>query len=101
MCFKAWEEITVPMWANQPRYGTKAGQANPRLLDAKLFNDLMLMPDREAKFEPHTGPFLFEFQRHGMSSEEFCARLDTFFSQLPKDFRYAVEIRNADLLGSE
>lgn len=34
-----------------------------------------------------------------MSSEEFCSRLDTFFSQLPKDFRYAVEIRNADLLG--
>lgn len=34
-----------------------------------------------------------------MSSEEFCSRLDTFFGQLPKDFRYAVEIRNASLLG--
>lgn len=33
-----------------------------------------------------------------MSSEDFCSRLDTFFSQLPKDFRYAVEIRNAGLL---
>jgi uncharacterized protein YecE (DUF72 family) len=56
---------------------------------------------RDAKFEPHTGPFLFEFQRHGMSTEEFCSRLDTFFSQLPKDFKYAVEIRNAGLLGPE
>ena len=36
-----------------------------------------------------------------MSSEEFCSRLDTFFSQLPKDFRYAVEIRNAGLLGTD
>jgi len=33
-----------------------------------------------------------------MSSEELCSRLDTFFSQLPKDFRYVVEIRNAGLL---
>ena len=36
-----------------------------------------------------------------MSSEEFCSRLDSFFSQLPKDFRYAVEIRNAGLLGPD
>ncbi len=36
-----------------------------------------------------------------MSSDEFCSRLDTFFTQLPKDFRYAVEIRNAGLLGSD
>ena len=27
--------------------------------------------------------------------------MDTFFSQLPKDFRYAVEIRNAGLLGPD
>jgi len=36
-----------------------------------------------------------------MSSEEFCSRLDMFFSQLPNDFRYAVEIRNAGLLGPD
>ena len=101
MCFKVWEEITVPVWAKQPRYGTKAGKQNPRFLDAKLFSDLVLTPYREAKFEPHTGPFLFEFQRHGMSSEEFCSRLDNFFAQLPKDFRYAVEIRKAGLLGPD
>jgi len=34
-----------------------------------------------------------------MSSEEFFSRLDAFFRQLPKDFRYSVEIRNAGLLG--
>jgi uncharacterized protein YecE (DUF72 family) len=101
MCFKVWEEITIPSYAKQARYGVKAGQANPRFLDAQLFNDLVLAPYREAKFEPHAGPFIFEFQRHGMSVDEFCSRLDGFFGQLPKDFRYAVEIRNAGLLGAE
>ena len=43
----------------------------------------------------------FEFQRHGMGTAEFCAELDRFFGQVPKDFRYAVEIRNAGLLGPE
>ena len=101
MCFKVWEEITIPSYANQPRYGPRAGQPNPRFLDAKLFNEMVLTPYREAKFEPHAGPFLFEFQRHGMSNEDFCSRLDRFFGQLSQDFRYAVEIRNAGLIGPE
>jgi len=98
MCFKVWEEITIPSYAKQARYGARAGQPNPRFLDAKLFNELVLAPYREAKFEPHAGPFLFEFQRHGMSTDEFCSRLDKFFLQLPRDFRYAVEVRNPTLL---
>ena len=36
-----------------------------------------------------------------MSVEEFCSRLDGFFGQVPKDFRYGVEIRNAGLLGAD
>jgi len=36
-----------------------------------------------------------------MLSERFCAWLDRFFGQLPKDFRYAIEIRNPGLLGPE
>lgn len=58
-------------------------------------------PNREAKFEPHTGPFLFEFQRHGMSNEGLCSRLDSFFGQVPKGFRYAIEIQNARVLGQD
>ncbi len=101
MCFKVWEEITIPSYAKHVRYGAKVGQPNPRFLDAQLFNALVLTPYREAKFEPHTGPFLFEFQRHGLSTEEFCTRLDSFLGELPRDFRYAVEIRNAGLLGAD
>lgn len=99
MCFKVWESITIPTFAKQARYGLHAGQPNPRFLDAQLFQDLVLTPYREANFLPHSGPFLFEFQRHGLSVEEFCSKLDSFLSQLPKEFKYAVEIRNAGLLG--
>jgi uncharacterized protein YecE (DUF72 family) len=101
MCFKVWEEVTIPAYAKQPRYGPRAGQPNPRFLDAKLFDEFVLTPYREARFQPHTGPFLFEFQRHGMFAQEFFERLDNFFHQLPKDFRYAVEIRNPGLLGPD
>lgn len=101
MCFKVWEEITIPAFARHPRYGAKAGQANPRFLDAALFNDLVLTPFREARFAPHLGPLLFEFQRHGLPTDEWCMQLDRFFRQLPRAFRYAVEIRNAGLLGAD
>lgn len=100
MCFKVWEEITIPVYAKHARYGREAGKPNPHFLNAKLFRDLVLTPYREGKFGGHTGPFLFEFQRHGLSVEEFCSKLNTFFSQVPKEFRYAVEIRNAGLLGA-
>lgn len=36
-----------------------------------------------------------------MSTKDFCSRLDGFFGQLPRDFSYAVEISNVDLLGPE
>lgn len=99
MCFKVWEEITIPTYAKHARYGIRAGQANPNFLNAEAFTRLVLQPFRDARFSPHTGPFLFEFQRHGMPAEEFYTRLDAFFALLPRDFRYAVEIRNAGLLG--
>ncbi len=99
MCSKVWEEITIPRFAEQARYGQKAGQANPRFLDADLFNELVLAPYREV-FRDWTGPFIFEFQRTGMEPAEFLSRLDEFLGRLPADFSYAVEIRNVQLLGT-
>ncbi len=101
MCFKVWEELTIPTYAMHARYGSRAGQPNPNFLNADAFLKLVLQPYRDAQFGPHTGPFLFEFQRHGMPASEFLGRLDTFFGLLPKDFAYAVEIRNAGLLGTD
>ena len=34
-----------------------------------------------------------------MPADEFCKRLDQFLLMLPREFRYAVEIRNPGLLG--
>lgn len=100
MCSKVWEELTIPQFPALERYGEKAGQPNPRFLDANLFKELVLPPYRQV-FKDHTGPFIFEFQRTGIEPTEFLPRLDRFLSELPKDFSYAVEVRNQRLLGSD
>ncbi len=100
MCCKVWEEITIPTYAKHARYGVRAGQPNPHFLNAEAFNQLVLQPYRDAQFQAQTGPFLFEFQRNALLTDEFVTRLDTFFSRLPTDFAYAVEIRNASFLGA-
>lgn len=99
MCFKVWEVITIPTYSRYPRYGVRSGQPNLRFLDPKFFEKMVLAPYRQAKFEPNTGVFLFEFQRHDIPAGEFCERLDHFFLQLPREFRYAVEVRNPGILG--
>ena len=99
MCFKVWEELTIPTYAKHARYGSRAGQVNPNFLNADAFTKLVLQPYRDAQFGPNTGPFLFEFQRHGMPAEEFIEKLDDFFDSVSAEFRYAVEIRNPGLLG--
>ena len=50
MCFKVWEELTIPTYANRLRYGVKAGEMNPRFLDATLFEELVLRPYRGIRF---------------------------------------------------
>jgi uncharacterized protein YecE (DUF72 family) len=48
MCFKVWEEITIPTFAKHARYGVRAGQPNPRFLDAKLFKQLVCRIERRS-----------------------------------------------------
>ena len=99
MCCKVWEELTIPTYAKHARYGIRAGQENPNFLNATAFIQHVLQPYRDAKFQMHTGPFLVEFQRHGMPADEFFSRLDAFLEALPKDFRYSIELRNPGFLG--
>lgn len=54
-CLKVWEEITIPTYANQARYVPRTGQRNPQFLNAKLFNELILTPYREADSNPMPG----------------------------------------------
>lgn len=98
VCSKVWEEITIPIFANLPRYGVKSGTTNARFLDALACEELVLQPAL-AGLGACAGPFIFEFQRSGLSPEDFFPRLDRFFSQLPPGRPYAVEVRNPALLG--
>ena len=97
-CQKVWEDITIPAYANLPRYGAKAGKTNPRFLDIGAFRDLVLQSAVEGLGDT-LGPFMFEFQRFGLDHATFLDRLDRFLAQLPPGLPYAVEVRNPAILG--
>jgi uncharacterized protein YecE (DUF72 family) len=102
---KVWEEITVPSYAKHKRYGAKAGKGNPNFLNADLFNASVLEVCKNDEIKPHVGPFVFEFQTFdGPMAKEpqiFLEKLNNFLSQLPKDFRYSIELRTPALLTPE
>jgi uncharacterized protein YecE (DUF72 family) len=102
-CSKVWEALTIARYANQARYGKFKGQINPNFLNANLFTNQILNP-YQAVFQEHTGPFIFEFQyikKDDKSFPDFVADLDRFFSNIPNDFQYSVEIRNKNFLRPE
>lgn len=100
---KVWDRITAHTFAN-PRDKARWGERNPDWLNAALFQDEVLGPMREA-FAEHLGPLILEFQsiakKDGIGPAEFAEHLDRFFSVLPKDVPYAVEIRNREFLADE
>ena len=98
ICSKVWEELTIPAYADHPRYGLKAGRANPRFLDAALFAEMVLASLREG-LGGRAGPLIFEFQRTGLEPAAFVAALDRFLAALPGGQPYAVEVRNPQILG--
>jgi len=102
-CSKIWEALTIVRYANQARYGKFKGQINPNFLNVNLFTNQVLAP-YQAVFQEHTGPFIFEFQyikKDDKSFQEFITDLDRFFSEIPKEFQYSVEIRNKIFLRPE
>ena len=98
-CQKVWEAITIPTYANLPRYGVNAGKPNPHFLDTGMFRDLVLAPAQEG-LKDKLGPFIFEFQRWGIDSTTFLEQLDRFLGSLPAELQYATEVRNPSLLGA-
>ena len=72
-------------------------------MNADIFINKILKPYTTV-FKEHTGPFIFEFQyikKDHKPFHEFIADLDRFFSDIPKDFQYSVEIRNKNFLRPE
>jgi uncharacterized protein YecE (DUF72 family) len=101
--FKVPEQVTCKVFPGHARYGAAAGRENESFLDAGLLGDMFLRPLEP--FRAETGVLIFEFgafPRHALAGmEEFVARLDPFLAALPRDFRYAVEIRNPEFLRPE
>ncbi len=97
---KVWDRITVHTFPRS-RYTTSGGERNPDFLNPEIFRAEVLEPYL-AHFEGHLGPLVFEFQTIGRSArlgaQEFADRLDRFFSRLPREASYAVEVRNPEFL---
>lgn len=97
---KVWNQLTVHTFS-KAQDKARAGQVNSDFLNPDLFLEAVYDP-YQRHFAGHAGPFVFEFQAvvrgTGMSAGRFAARLDEFFSALPRDGQYAVEIRNEEFL---
>ncbi len=101
--FKVTDAITVKRFPNLPRFGAKAGLANPDFLNADLFATNFLGPC--AAIRPQVGVLMFEFSRfwpndyqHGA---DFVKDLDCFLAGLPRGWPYAIEMRNSHWLRDE
>jgi uncharacterized protein YecE (DUF72 family) len=97
---KVWGQLTIHTFtkAQDP---DRAGKVNPDFLNPDIFIEEIYPPYRH-HFASNTGPFVFEFQTiakfSGLDPDRFAGRLDEFFSALPRDAEYGVEIRNEEFL---
>ena len=98
--FKVPEQVTCKVFPNHARYGQQAGKENQGFLDARMLREMFLRP-LEA-YREKTALLIFEFGAFGRRSfadlAQFLRRLDPFLSALPREFRYAIEIRNPEFL---
>lgn len=101
--FKVPEDVTVKQFPRHPRYGARAGDDNSSFLDAPLFQSAFL--DLLAPYQPRIAVLILEFghlpKQCFADTGAFLETLDPFLAALPRDFRYAVEIRNPEFLSPE
>jgi uncharacterized protein YecE (DUF72 family) len=101
--FKVPEDVTVKQFPRHPRYGTRAGDDNSSFMDAPLFQSAFL--DLLAPYQPRVAVLILEFghlpRQCFADTGAFLEKLDPFLAALPRDFRYAVEIRNPEFLSPE
>ena len=101
--FKVCGDITLKRFPQQPRFGPRAGTTNPHFLDATVFADAVLAPYEAIRSK--VGLLMFEFSRFAPGDFErgsmFVEALDNFLGKLPRDWPYAVEMRNRQWLRPE
>lgn len=97
---KVTDAITIKTFPQLPKFGQLAGKPNPDFLNAELFVSEFLGVC--APFRPKIAALVFEFSRFHQSDfsrgREFVDALDAFLGKLPRDWDYAVEIRNPTFL---
>lgn len=98
---KAHEACTLFRFPSHPRYGAKKGEANDRFLEPTYAIEHCIEPMMSGLVEK-AGPLLFQFAPQNLKEiggvDSFVERLHTFLRQLPKGPRYAIEVRNPELL---
>ena len=98
--FKVPEQVTCKVFPAHARYGPHAGQQNEAFLDGRMFEEMFLRP--LLPYRAKTALLIFEFGTFSRSSfpttADFLDRLDPFLAGLPDVFRYAVEVRNPEVL---
>jgi uncharacterized protein YecE (DUF72 family) len=93
LCPKVTKRITLSSFPDLPAYGKWAGKKNPDFLNVDLFVDQFLKPI--ARLKGRLGIVLFEFSGPEEGELEY---LRNFLRAIPRDFPYAVEIRNPALV---
>lgn len=98
-CCKAPARVTSAL---KPERGS--AEPNPDFLSAERFIDDLLEPVSRV-FLAHAGPFILQFppllRRSGVDRAVVIDGLDRFLGRLPRDFQYAVEVRDRTLLGPD
>lgn len=99
---KVWQQVTMPGYPKHPRYGDKAGRRNPDFLSPALFAESVHAPVLAA-FARHMGPWIVEIAPSPFPVEHawFREKLATFLREAPRDFPFAVELRDRKLLTKE
>jgi uncharacterized protein YecE (DUF72 family) len=97
---KVTDEVTIKKFANLPRFGLRAGRPNDHFLNADLFTSAFLAPCEP--FQANVGLLIFEFSRFYPGDfargRDFVEALDRFLGQLPRGWRYGIEVRNRHFL---
>jgi uncharacterized protein YecE (DUF72 family) len=103
LTLKVPDQITIKNFPNVRTFGERRGKPNEYFLDPRLFRMGFLRPLELIRDK--VGMLVFEFSHfhaddfaHG---RDFVAALDRFFGELPDEWRYAVEVRNANMLHPE
>jgi len=98
--FKVTDEITIRKFPNLPRFGRRAGQANPNFLNPDRFATAFLKPCEP--FREQVGMLVFEFSKFYpadfVRGRDFSEALDRFLGALPGGWDYGVEMRNRNFL---